>query len=378
MNGFTIRRRDPLSSALYFGLGGIFLLGGIINFADIGWLTPLLEPFMVLLAVLSLHSARVPRSKIFLAMFLLLYILAGVVLAVVIRKANFLDFFQAYKSFWYLLLLIPISGARFLSESDIIRLNRFLLTLFLVIYSVKKFYLGIDRPIVLTENNFELLLVCMVFYLACLARDRIHIGEMLALGAIVFISGSRSSALCFAIVIAFLLVRGRLRRRDLLAIGGLVAAVIMGAILFQLRAGAGGVENIDRVRFFFVFTEAISNWHWWNYLIGEPRITPLPQWACNQLSAYRGLFSYRNDGTCYSVILHSFNMRVIYDHGVIGLLFIVGAMWRMMDHVPSRVRLCFIVLLIANGLSVSAINSVYFALGLVLAVGRRVGVDDEG
>ncbi|MGE8258615.1 MAG: hypothetical protein ACN6RJ_04255 [Stenotrophomonas sp.] len=375
MSFLAIQRRDPLSASLYFGVAGVFLVGGIINFADFGWLTPLLEPFIVGLALLSLKSSRLPTSRIFLAMGLLLYVIAGIVLAVVIRKANFLDFFQAYKSFWYLLLLVPLSGARFLTDQDIVRLNRFLLGLFLVIYSIKKFLLDIDRPIVLTENNFELLLVCMLFYRACLIRDRINLGEMLTLGCIVFISGSRSSALCFAIVIAFLLIRGKPRRRDLLAIGGLFAAVVMGAVLFQLRSGSGGVEAIDRVRFFFVFMGAIEQWTWWEYLVGEPRITALPQWACNQLSAYRGLFSYRGDGTCYSVILHSFDMRVIYDHGLLGLMMIVGALWKLLSNVPAKVRLCMVVLLLANGLSVSAINSVYFALGLVFFVGHRYEVD---
>lgn len=371
MSLLTIQRRDSLSGTVYFGMTGVFLIGGLVNFGDFGWLTPLLEPFIVILALLSLASARVPTSKIFLGMGLLLYIIAGIVLAVVIRKANFLDFFQAYKSFWYLLLLIPISGSAFLTQQDIVRLNRFFLCLFLAIYSVKKFALGIDRPIVLTENNFELLLVCILFYQACLVRDTINIGEMITLGVIVFISGSRSSALCFAIIIAFLLIRGAPRRRDLFAIGGLLGAVVMGAVLFQLRSGTGAVEDIDRVRFFFIFKEAIESWNFWQYLVGEPRVTALPQWACNQLSAYRGLFSYRGDGTCYSVILHSFDMRVIYDHGLVGLAFIIGALWKILDNVSPKVRLCMVVLLLVNGLSVSAINNVYFALSLVFIAGRR-------
>lgn len=369
----SIKRRDLLSTYALFGLSAVFIVGGIINFAELGWLTPLLEPFLALMALMAAFRARASRGMLFLAMGLIIYVAVGLVLAVVVRQVHALDFFQAYKTFWYLLLLVPIAGSRFLSSNDVVLLNKILLTVFLVIYSIKKFILLVDRPIVLAENNFELLLVCIVFYLASLYRDRLDLREFAVLGFIVFISGSRSSALAFAIVVAFLLARSKLRRRDLLAIGGLVLAVVMAYVLFQLRSRGGGIEGIDRVRFFYVFWEVAQRWDLQTWLLGEPRVSPLPHWACSQLSYYRDLFSYKGDGSCYAVILHSYNMRVIYEHGVVGLILVIAAMWFLLARLPFKVKLCMVALLLANGLSVSAINNVYFAIGLALVAGGRTG-----
>ncbi len=59
--------------------------------------------------------------------------------------------------------------------------------------------------------------------------------------------------------------------------------------------------------------------------------TPLLPASCADLSYYQTLFSYAGDGRCYSVILHSFIMRVIYDHGIIGFAFLIFCLFIYLD-----------------------------------------------
>ncbi|HEC0375713.1 TPA: hypothetical protein R1R29_005220, partial [Escherichia coli] len=78
------------------------------------------------------------------------------------------------------------------------------------------------------------------------------------------------------------------------------------------------------------------------------------------------LFSFSGNGSCYSVILHSFNMRVIYDHGLavtaLTFIYLIG----VMKNAKRHQRLCVILIVLASGLSVSALNNVYTTLGIAL------------
>jgi len=97
--------------------------------------------------------------------------------------------------------------------------------------------------------------------------------------------------------------------------------------------------------------------------------------VCSRLSFYDALFSYSGNGSCYSVVLHSFNMRILFDHGVI-VAFICGSLlWKFMAGSPGKAKCCVIALLVLNGLSVSSLNSIYAALGLVfiLSAAARLG-----
>lgn len=128
------------------------------------------------------------------------------------------------------------------------------------------------------------------------------------------------------------------------------------------------LNSVDRIKFLHMFMQSTEHWHWWNYLAGTKPMTPLSPESCQALSYWKTLFSYENDGLCYSVILHSYLLRGIYDHGLLGLFFLnfflAYGLWK------SGYRkidiLCVIGVMMLSSLSVSAYNSFFYALAMAV------------
>ncbi|WP_298532305.1 hypothetical protein [uncultured Algibacter sp.] len=142
------------------------------------------------------------------------------------------------------------------------------------------------------------------------------------------------------------------------------------SVVYVLKDRLGGELDFSkntRFQFLTVFLKEIENWTFLNYLFGASRITPLSENACRRLGYWQSLFSYSGDGSCYSVVLHSYIFRVIFDHGFIGLLFICYFVYSIIIRSGfSRTNgLIVLGIVFINGISVSSFNSVYFALGIM-------------
>jgi uncharacterized membrane protein YfcA len=151
----------------------------------------------------------------------------------------------------------------------------------------------------------------------------------------------------------------------------LVGVAGIGVVaIFVSRLSGESAEEIDRVVFFQIFLNASSNWHWSEFLFGNPAITALPQEACERLAFYESLFSAKDPSICYSVILHSYITRAIYDHGFVGLIFVFWAINYLLklSDVERRARWAALSILILNGVSVSSVNSVYASLGIIIVM----------
>jgi hypothetical protein len=149
-----------------------------------------------------------------------------------------------------------------------------------------------------------------------------------------------------------------------------LSGYLFSMILFE-RSGGASFDNIDRVVFFKVFADELSNASIINFFIGLDRISPLSADSCHTLRFYNGLFSYSNDGSCYSVILHSFLFRVILDHGLIilGLLLFFTYKYLRLSKYTKKVSMVVVFATFLNGLSVSSFNSVFFPLIMILFIG---------
>ncbi|EMO6902583.1 hypothetical protein QDZ16_005228 [Pluralibacter gergoviae] len=145
-------------------------------------------------------------------------------------------------------------------------------------------------------------------------------------------------------------------------------------MVFQARLDASGgssYEQIDRYRFFLEFLYSTSQWPWWRFLTGATAITPLSPESCAHLSFYQPLFSYAGDGKCYSVILHSFLLRVIYDHGVLGLIFLISSLFIFLNKFTLKHKICIIGILLATAMSVSSLNNVYVSIALIFYIASK-------
>jgi len=154
-----------------------------------------------------------------------------------------------------------------------------------------------------------------------------------------------------------------------------VLAILVGILSFLLldKLNGRGLESIDRVTFLLMFIEETKDWDAVTWLIGSPVLTPLSSHSCNTLRYFEHLFSFSGNGECFSVLLHSFILRSIFDHGVLGLLalsvttiYIIKA-----KGYPHKDAISILLILFATSLSVSSFNSIYVALGLLILVTKK-------
>ncbi len=366
-SAFTIKRRPYPISLLYLGTILIVTTAWLPRLSGVTVGEPLLDLVFAAssAALLWVYGAR--KDRLFAQqLFWIGYLVVGAALAVGLRNTNPLDFAQAYKFVWYLILLAPFAWAPGpMKSEDFRRLLNLCLFMFFSVYLAKR-VIGIDRPVLMTENNFEIIFLSLVYFSAHVSGVKISGLQTGTLLAVVILSGSRSAAIAAALAVLFAF--DFRSRNSAKVVGGMIAgtaAVVFAFLIFENRS-QGGIESIDRFRFLMMFLESIRDWDTTDYLLGADRISPLPAHVCSSLSYYQSLFSFSGNGSCYSVILHSFNMRVIYDHGlaVTALTFIhlIG----VMKNAKRHQRLCVILIVLASGLSVSALNNVYTTLGIAL------------
>ncbi|MBT2918462.1 hypothetical protein [Vibrio anguillarum] len=283
------------------------------------------------------------------------------------RNTNEVDFLLAYKSYFYIIILSFFCGKKFFHEDDIKKLYHFLLACFLVKYVVWHLVSDSDRPGLFSENNFEVLFLLLLTIAIYKLSERLSVFELTALTAIVFLSGSRSGSLAFLVMLIFLYIK-EINFSTIIKLF-LIGIISVGVgVIFISRMDVSNLESIDRFVFFQSLLLSIKDFSIIEYFWGTTPLTALPPVVCSQLSYYDVLFSKNNDGTCYSVVLHSYIMRTFYDHGIIGIIFLFYAINRFLisSKIDPRVRIATISIIFINGLSVSALNTVHCMLGLII------------
>ncbi|HDS1653684.1 TPA: hypothetical protein QEL76_001603 [Stenotrophomonas maltophilia] len=333
--------------------------------------------FEVVLVLAALIVFRLPKRSV-VAFFIAsaAYVFGSFVVMGLYKPAHPLDFAQAYKAFFYVIPLCLFYKSDVFSRKVAVRVLKFLLVAFLIKYSysiVMNFTprMG-SRPGIYVENNFELIFIILYFFVVRGDLGRRMTYWFLVLLAIVALSGSRSSVLAL-LVLFYGLYLNRLSLKTFFYFAGMLALGAVAAAIFFLRSEGGGVESIDRYNFMMVFVNEVSSWPSWKFLVGSMPLTPLSSAACGRLAFYDDLFSFAGDGRCYSVILHSYFLRVVFDHGIIGLAFLLWFMWRALRNsgYSKNDVAVFIGIVCSSALSVSAMNSVFVALALALALGLR-------
>ncbi|WP_411543441.1 hypothetical protein ACLAI4_06400 [Klebsiella pneumoniae] len=336
--------------------------------------TSILELLFFLSSIFVLGRYGINRNALLISVISIGYLVYSLVTVLLITNANLLDFIQAYKSYYYLILLGCFYKKRIFSEKAILNLFNYILLVYLLKYCIDKYVLGIERPTVLIENNFELILVILLYYLNNIIKRSPQLLQTFLMIILCFVSGSRSSFVALIIAIFFSLDKNINFRKAIILMLVPLAGIIM-LIVFQQRlelSGGSSYEGIDRYRFFLEFLSSTSQWEWWQFLTGSTALTPLSPMTCSNLGYYSTLFSYAGDGKCYSVILHSFILRVIYDHGFIGFMFLLFGIVFYLNKFNLKHKLCIILILLATALSVSSLNNVYVAFSLIFFIGSTV------
>ncbi len=294
-----------------------------------------------------------------------LYVILSYIYAVDFRKANFLDFLLIYKSFIYLFFLTFLANKKLMTYSVSSRFTIIIFSIFFLKYLVTIALRISDRPIVFMENNFELMFLYALYLIRYSVNKEKYLFFLGLVGVITLLSLSRASLLMYCVLVVFVIYDSFKKTRVFIIP---VAAVILGAlIIYIFSQRSQSLEDIDRYRFMLVWWSNVQHWGVFDWLLGSERVTPLSVESCRYMSYFKNLFSYAGDGRCYSVILHSFIFRVIYDHGLLGLIGIIWATYLLL--VKSKLRkdvsLVFIAVVFINGLSVSSFNNLFYAISMV-------------
>jgi hypothetical protein len=227
------------------------------------------------------------------------------------------------------------------------------------------------------ENNFELMFVYALYLIRYTVTKEKYLWWLAFAGVITILSLSRSSLLMYSVLVLFVIYDSFKKTRVFIIPGAMMVLGVAVYMIFSTRSDS--LEDVDRYRFMLVWWSQVKDWDLFSWLFGAPRISRLSSDACSYMSYFRMMFSRSGDGTCYSVVLHSFLLRIIYDHGILGLVFVVWAVYQCLvkSGIRKDVILVFITIVIINGLSVSSFNNLFFAISMVFLMTTNVTFLEE-
>lgn len=280
------------------------------------------------------------------------------------------DVVQAHKWLLNIAVVLLCSGRVARIPDLAARMAWVLIPLALLKYVVEVVALGHDRPGLLYENNFEIALLCGLVVVAL--RDMAHYRLVLLgmLGVAVVLAGSRSGAIAFGITALFAvhtLIGAKAVRLYVAALTA-AGAIVAAALLFAARYEAEG--QVDRLNFAAIFGDETGERGLVGWLLGPPPMTALTTESCARLDFYAVLIADQSANECYSVVLHAFLLRVLFDFGLVGLVaaFAIPAYVMVRNHVPWPVVTALTLIAFSNSASVSGINNPFITLPIVLAI----------
>jgi len=351
----------------------ILLVGGIASVPFLGSYSPLpmtalLDAWVVVFAVTLLP--RLSKGNFGVLAVLAVYGFTRIFF-VVASEAPVVDALQAYKWILYLLLLVVAVDRKWTKSNLLVRTTIVLIGLALLKSLATRLILGAgERPGLFTENNYEIALFAGLIAVVYSRLGRYRLLVVLALAGLTLLAGSRSGSVAVVGLVVYALSQSRVRDSFIRYLG-VLSLFLMAAIpviIFQSRAAVS--TSIDRLNFLEVFFNEVSEWGPLEWIFGSTPITPLSDAACQHLSYYQLLFASDGSGQCYSVILHAFILRVLFDAGIFGLLLAFGVAFYLMRKARVRTALlvCLMFIAVTNSLSVSGLNNAYVALPIALAI----------
>ncbi len=361
---------------MYFKiLFSYFLLLGLLGFFSYGraHIVNVSTAFdsLIILSLFLYRPAFTDKKICFLFFVFLFYFISSFVFSVLLSDSHILDFLLAYKAIFYFIILLYFHNKIIGDSLSFYKIYLVLLSLFFLKYFTS-ILLGLnERPLLFRENNFELMFLALIFYLRCISFKEVKSYEIITILIIFLASGSKSGIPILLLVLASHYMRSLSWKNliSLLLIGTTICTFLISLILSKY--GLSGLAGIDRLAFLRVFIIEIQSSSLGEILFGHPRITSLLDSSCQALYFYPGLFSYKGDGSCYSLILHSFILRSLFDHGFIGTIIIFYSSYYLIvkSGYTKRDAYTFLGVMFLNSLSVSGYNSVFFALGMIFFIG---------
>ena len=295
------------------------------------------------------------------------YIFVTFLNSVILHKVYFLDYCIAYLSFFYLIVLSILYNKIPIDPRIFKKFFYILLCFFFLKYLITRIFGFMNRPGIFTENNYELLFLAFLILAYHHIYKKISFLWIVIIFSIYILSESRSGILILATLLIFIFSDFS-RKKDLLRFFIIfIVSSISVFMVMKYRMASLSIEDTDRFRFFLVFLREIKGWNILNFLFGKHPLTPLSYQSCQELSFYKSLFSYSGKNICYAIILHAYVLRVLFNHGILGFIFVFYSVYKiiLLSGYSNKEAFLVLLLLLINGLSVSSINNIFSVLGLL-------------
>lgn len=361
-----IERRVRWCEFIFFTLLTTGMVSGLFSYQKYS-LIPIgyVFEFVILISPL-IYCYKYSHANIFILFSIFWLVAFKFFLSIYFFYVPISDFIIGNKFIIYLFVLVMMIGCQKFDIKYYERFYNILLIAFLFKYIAWSLLVN-NRPGLFAENNFELMFLLLYSLGLYSTKGSLSGGQFFLFGLIFILSMSRS-AIATLIAIMFILSFRGISVKSFLYLFFATAVSAVSAF-FVLARFSGGLESIDRFVFFQQFIFSIGSWNWYNFIFGTIIQEPLPTFVCNNLSFYETLFSDYDSNICYSVIFHSFVLRLVYDFGLLGLLIVMLLLFYVIRSMHSpKVALCGCVIILLNGFSVSSLNSVYGFLGLFLLI----------
>lgn len=289
-----------------------------------------------------------------------------------VHSAKIIDFFLIYKPFFYVIVLSFVFNKKTFSETFLKRFYIFISIVFLIKYLVSIFIFDINRPGVFTENNFEMMFIGLLFLSTYDRKGEFSSLNFLIFAIISFLSLSKSAVIFTLLVFVLIKFSGLLRNKITKTALVIILFLLVLAVV-SLRLDSSSIESVDRYIFFLNFLYEMDLSRWYRWIIGHSPLTPVSYSTALSMEYYHLVFSDHDNLIAFSPIFHSFLLRMIFDHGLVGLIFIVLFNYFLVLKSTNfnHVAYASTVILVVNGLSVSSFQSIYFLFGTLFLILKK-------
>lgn len=352
--------------SLYSIVAIVAFFGLIKSGKEVSFATEMLDAWFVLTCAVLFFRGKL-RAPVALGLFVIYCVSRFVPL--LYTSAPTSEFLRAYRWLLYLTVFLLAIGWEWSTRRLLTKLTISLLCVALTKYVVTVLLKGMDsRPTLFLENNFELPLFVGLVVVTYKFLGKWKAFAVFLVAGLVLLGQSLSGALAFACLIAFVLwdlFQSHLRLRPIIPLLGFSALLAPIAVVLSRKQVAS-----DRAKFLDVFLGETASWHIDNWILGTMPLTPLSPEGCSRLSYWTSLTFNTDLNQCYSVILHSFGLRVIFDAGITGAIiaFAVPVFACIAARVQPEIWVTLIAIAATNALSVSSLNNPYMAMPIVLAI----------
>lgn len=329
-------------------------------------LRPYFDLLFICVFLFSLTKLSKNRIRYFKADWIILLIyLISYSLSTILMVGLSIFTIPTLKILLYLLIILTVASSNAaISRAHITQLFKVIIYLVFIKYAVS-LTLGLNtRPIFFTENNFEVIFFTTMF-LCSIAKPELFEfkkGFRIATFLTIVMSGSASGALGLISSVSLLKFKDILRSPIIIFIGSLVCIFPLYLVFSKF---SNGLEAIDRYQYIIAAIATLSERSYPELILGPGYIKPMAAETCKTLSYLSTKIT--PEGQCFSSILSVGLLRQTLDFGLIPILLGHVLLFRIFRFykVPKNFSLALLVLVIANGLSVSGLGNQFWILSVL-------------